>query len=150
MLRALRATTASSPREVMMNPTPTRGRNVTSDRSGQWLMARPRSPRHQIPSDQGDDADQHGEGVVVDIAGLQPACFPRQFAGRSRDAVGPEPVDDRRIAGLPQPLAERESGAHEEPVIELVEVPFVEEKQIDGPEPHGQPSWQVWDQRIAD
>src|SRR5207249_1377714 len=41
MLRALRATTASSPRAVMMNPTPTSGRNVTSERSGQWLMQPP-------------------------------------------------------------------------------------------------------------
>src|SRR5689334_7625688 len=38
MLRALRATTASSPRALMMNPTPTSGRNVTRESSGQWLM----------------------------------------------------------------------------------------------------------------
>jgi len=69
-------------------------------------MARPRSPRHQIPGDQGDDTDQHGEGVVVDIAGLQPAGFPRQFARRGGNAVGPEAIDDRRIAGFSQPLAE--------------------------------------------
>src|SRR5437868_14277225 len=106
MLRALRATIASSPREVMMNPTPTRGRNVTSDRSGQWLMARRRSPEHQEPGDQGDDTEQHGEGVMVDIAGLQAAGFPRQFARRGGNAGGPEAIDDRRIAGLPQPLAE--------------------------------------------
>src|SRR5207248_10119373 len=98
MLRALRATIASSPREVMMNPTPTRGRNVTSDRSGQWLMARPLSPRHQIPRDQGDDTDQHGKGVEVDIAGMQPAGIPRQFAGRGGEAVRPEAFDERPIA----------------------------------------------------
>src|SRR5204863_8290243 len=106
MLRALRATIASSPREVMMNPTPTRGRNVTSDRSGQWLMARPRSPRHQIPGDQGADTEQHGEGVVVDIAGLQPASFPRQFARRGGNAVAPKAIDDRRLARVSQPLPE--------------------------------------------
>src|SRR5438270_13214024 len=106
ILRAFRATTASSPREVMMNPTPTRGRNVTSDRSGQWLMARRRSSRHQIPGDQGDDTDQHGERIVVDIAGLQPAGFPRQFARRGGNAVGPKAIDELRIAGFPQPLAE--------------------------------------------
>src|SRR5947207_746350 len=61
MLRAFRATIASSPREVMMNPTPTRGRNVTSDRSGQWLMAQPRSPRHEIPSDQRQVIDDPGD-----------------------------------------------------------------------------------------
>ena len=42
MLRALRATIASSPRASMMNATPTSGRKVTSDKSGQWLMPRPR------------------------------------------------------------------------------------------------------------
>ena len=39
MLRALRATIASSPRASMMNATPTSGRKVTSDSSGQWLIA---------------------------------------------------------------------------------------------------------------
>src|SRR5205814_7822292 len=109
MLRALRATIASSPREVMMNPTPTSGRKVTSDRSGQWLTADPRlSPRQQIPGDQRDDADQHGKGVVIDVPGLQPAGLARHLAGRRRDAVGTQPVDDRRVAGFPQPLAQRE------------------------------------------
>ena len=42
---APKPSTASSPREVMMNPTPTNGRKVTSDRSGQWLTACPRSYR---------------------------------------------------------------------------------------------------------
>src|SRR6266550_829417 len=90
MLRALRATMASSPRDVMMKPTPTKGRKVTSERSGQWLTGGPRpSPRQQIPGDQRNDADQHGKGVVIDVPGLQPAGFARQLAGRRRDAVGP-------------------------------------------------------------
>src|SRR5690348_2752632 len=106
MLRALRATIASSPREVMMNPTPTRGRKVTSDRRGQWLTIAPRSsPRQQVPGDQRDDADQHGKGVVIDVSGLQPAGLARQLSGRRGDAVRAQPVDDRRVTGLPQPLS---------------------------------------------
>src|SRR5205807_8929640 len=161
MLRALRATTASSPREVMIKPTPTNGRKVTSDSSGQWLtpapLSRPNlslwwvgwswtrgsasfetaasrppqdedtaliprtniphpeerpagvrlegrtalrqpevkigaprpSSRQQVPGDQRDDADQHRESVMIDVAGLQPACLARQFAGRRGDPVGP-------------------------------------------------------------
>src|ERR1700732_2562143 len=61
MLRALRATTSSSPRVVRMKPAPTNGRKVTSDNSGHWLTAAsplPRSPRHQVPGDEGDDANQ--------------------------------------------------------------------------------------------
>src|SRR5262249_30658523 len=127
MLRALRASTASSPREVMMNPTPTSGRKVTSDRRGQWLMARSRSPRHQVPGDQRDDADQHGKGIMVDVAGLQPTGLARQFPRGRGDPVRPEPIDNRSVACLPQAVAKREGGAHEEPVVELVEVPFVEQ-----------------------
>src|SRR5215217_3029076 len=76
MLRALRATTASSPRASMMNATPTSGRNVTSDRSGHLVIRPPprgrgargplRSFWQQVPGDQRDDADQHHESVMVD------------------------------------------------------------------------------------
>src|SRR5437764_6576497 len=109
MLRALRATTASSPREVMMNPTPTRGRNVTSDSSGQWFTGGPRRlAGQQVPGDQRNYADQHRKGVMVHVAGLQPAHLAGQLAGGGGDAVRAQPVDNRAVASLPQPLAERE------------------------------------------
>src|SRR5580692_4324535 len=103
----------------MINPAPTNGRKVTSESSGQWLMAL--SPGDQVPGDQRDDADQHGKGIMVDIARLQPTRLARQFAGRGGDAVRSEAVDDRPVAGLPQPIAEAERAAYEEPVVELVE-----------------------------
>src|SRR5580700_308625 len=124
MLRALRATTPASPRVVRMNPAPTSGRKVTSDKSGQWLMAR--SLRDQVPGDQRDDADQHGKGIVIDVAGLQPARLARQLARRGSDAVGAQPVDDRAVAGLPQIVAKAEGAADEQPVVKLIEIPFVE------------------------
>src|ERR1700730_1768521 len=103
MLRALRATTPSSPLASMMTATPISGTKVTRVSSGQWLMAWSiaRLPRDQVPGDQRDDADQHGKGVVIDIAGLQPARFARQLAGRRRNAVRPQPVDDRAVARPP-------------------------------------------------
>src|SRR5437588_220641 len=83
-----------APLDSMMNAAPTSGRKVISESSGQWLTGSPfLSPRHEIPGDQPDDADQHGKGVVIDVAGLQPACLARQFAGRGGDPIRPEPID---------------------------------------------------------
>src|SRR5688500_12269909 len=60
-LRLLRATTSGSPRITRMNATPTSGRNVTRESSGQSPMCSP--DRHvEIPADQGRDPDQHHEG----------------------------------------------------------------------------------------
>src|SRR5579862_6885581 len=119
MFFALHATISGAPRVVMMNPTPTSGRKVTGDRSGQWFIVGPwaRSPREQIPGDQRDDADQHGKGIVIDIAGLQPARFARGFPRAGSDAVDC-PIDDHPVTGLPQPVAEAERAAHEHAIIE--------------------------------
>src|SRR5919106_1433110 len=76
-LRAFWATTSGSPRIRRMNPAPASGRKITRDRSGQSVIARVRSQPEQVPGDQGRDPDQHGEGVVVEIAGLQADRAPR-------------------------------------------------------------------------
>src|SRR3970040_2054741 len=68
-LRALRATTSASPRMVRMNSAPTSGRKVNSDRIGNCVMIRSSRVLEQIPRDQDDDARQHGERVMVEIAG---------------------------------------------------------------------------------
>src|SRR5262249_52906432 len=129
MFFALRATISASPRVVRMNPAPISGRNVTSDSSGQWLMVLGLLPRDQVPGDQRDDADQHGKGVMVNIAGLQPACAKRRVARPGGDAVD-DTVDNRSVTGLPQPVAEAKGAAHEQPVVKLVEVPFVQQEQV--------------------
>ena len=87
---------------------------------------------------------------MIDVARLQPAGLARQFPGRRGDTVGPEPVDNGAVAGLPQAFAKREGGAHEEPIIKLVEVPFVEEELVERTEAGREPRWDLGDQRIAD
>src|SRR5450432_2821980 len=71
--RALRATTSGAPRRTRMNAAPRSGRNVVSDRIGKELMPPSPTDPQQVPAHHDDDADQDGEGVVVEIAGLQPA-----------------------------------------------------------------------------
>src|ERR1700720_787746 len=52
------------------------------------------------PGQQRENADDHGEGVVVDVSGLD---LPQQRGGRAdhlRVAVHEEPVDDRAISDV--------------------------------------------------
>src|SRR6266404_1133796 len=131
MLRALRATTSSSPRVIRMKAAPTSGKKVTSERSGQWLTAAfLRSSREQVPGHDRDEPDHHREGIVIEVAGLQSARLARQVAGHRGNPVRTEPVDDRTVAGFPQPIAEHKRCSHEDPIIQLVEVPFVQQEQV--------------------
>src|SRR5579863_6719367 len=112
-MRALRATTSGVPRTQAMNTAPTTGRKVTSDRIGQLAVMAP-SPEQQIPGDQQHDADQHGKGIVVDVAGLQQAGAARELERIGGERIGPEAVDDGAVALLPEPPADREARAHEQ------------------------------------
>src|SRR5690242_2366244 len=91
--RALRATSSSAPRRIRMKKTPASGRKVTRVRIGQFSMAPSPDQPQEVPGDKDHDADQHDEGVVVDISRLEPAGAHRQPDGRRRDAVGPVAVD---------------------------------------------------------
>ena len=84
-------------------------------------------------ADEQRDADQHGEGVVIDVAGLQLHDAPRDAEHAGGGAVD-QPVDDLDVADLPQDAAEPEGRAHEDAVVELVEVPLVEQEQVERPE----------------
>src|SRR5712671_3938452 len=139
MLRALRATTASSPRAIRMKAVPTSGKKVTSERSGQWITAAfLRSPREQVPGHDRNEPDHHREGVMIEVAGLQSARLPRQVAGHRGNPVRTEPIDDCTVARFPQPLAEHKSSSHERPIIQLVEVPFVQQEQVERAELRGE------------
>src|SRR6202521_2756006 len=139
MLRALRATTASSPRAIRIKAAPTNGKKVTSERSGQWITAAfLRSPREQVPGHDRDEPDHHREGIVIEVAGLQSARLPRQAAGHRGNPVRTEPVDDGTVAGFPQPFAEHKSSSHERPIIQLVEVPFVQQEEVKRAELRGE------------
>ena len=90
-----------------------------------------RDSPEQKPGDERRDADQHGEGVVIDVAGLQPHDVARHVDDARRDAVRPEAVDDAAVAALPEQPAEPEGRAHEDEVVELVEIPFVEQEAVE-------------------
>ena len=89
------------------------------------------SPREHEPGDERGDADQHGEGVVVEIAGLQPDDIARHVEHARGDAVGPEAVDDEAVAALPEQPAEPHRRADKEEVVDAVEVPGVEQEAIE-------------------
>src|SRR5262249_448552 len=123
--RALRfSASPSPPRSNRMNSAPTSGRKVTTERTGQ-LMALPQPcafpkpgfhfsgawlvlPREREPSDEGSRADQHGEGIVIEITGLQPHHVAGDVEHARRNAVRPEAVDQPAVAALPEQAAEPE------------------------------------------
>ena len=109
----------------------------------------PSSPE-EIPADDQHDADQHDEGVVVDIAGLQPPGTLRQVAGDRGDPVGSQPVDDGPVPALPEQMAHPLGRVHEQEVVELVEIPLVEEQEVDRPEGPGHGRRQARPQDIHD
>ena len=57
---------------------------------------------------------------------------------RCRHAVRPEAVDQPAVAGLPQEAAEPFGRTDEHPVIELVEVPLVEQELVEAMVARGQ------------
>src|SRR5476649_1514784 len=104
-LRQLRSTASFGPLTTRQNSAPTSGMNVTSDRIGQLDIVLPR------PAEVGHgrhDADQHGEGVVVEIAALEAAQHPRDIARARGDAIRTEPVNHRAVALLPEHAADRQ------------------------------------------
>src|SRR5262245_56518527 len=99
--RALRATCASSPRMPAMKTAPTSGRKVMIVRRWGMLLTISPSAAEQIPGHQDDDADQHREGVVIDVAGLQPGRLLGDILRDRGDAVGAKPIDDLAVPALP-------------------------------------------------
>src|SRR5690348_15515362 len=64
-LRQLRSTASFGPLMIRQKNAPSNGRKVTSERIGQVVIALPHE--HEV-GDQRRHADQHGEGVVVQVA----------------------------------------------------------------------------------
>src|SRR5512133_3548175 len=143
-LRVLRATTSGWPRMATIKAAPSSGRNVTSERTGKLAnVGASTGHAKQIPGDENQHADQHGEGVVEDVAGLQPYRAAGDPHGGGGDAVGPDPVDQRPVPTLPQAPPESERRPHEDGVVELVEVPLVQQEPVDRLEALGQQAGQV-------
>src|SRR6478735_6570958 len=70
-LRQLRSTASFGPWTTRQNTAPTKGRNVMTERIGQLTIALSHE-QHEV-ADEGGDADQHDEGVVVQVAALEAA-----------------------------------------------------------------------------
>src|SRR4029077_14252991 len=114
--RAVPRASLSLPRTSMMKAAPKSGRKVTTERMGQLRFMS--FHRQHEPGDEGGSANQHGEGVVIKIAGLQPHHVAGYVKHARRDAVGPEAVDEPTVAALPEQPAERLGRTHEDRVVD--------------------------------
>src|ERR1700744_371965 len=111
-LRQLRSTASLGPWTTAQNSAPTKGRKVTTERIGQLAIVLPHE-QHEV-ADECGHSDQHHEGVVVQVAGLEPAQHARNRLGAGGDAVGAEAVDRSAVALLPEHPADhqRRPGEH--------------------------------------
>src|SRR5512139_2796880 len=124
-LRQLRSTASFGPLTIRQNSAATSGRKVTSERMGQLVIVLPHE--HEV-GDEGGHADQHHEGVVVEVAGLEAHQNARHDLGARRDVVGTQAVDGGAIALLPEEAADPERRLDDDRVVDLVEVPLIVEK----------------------
>src|SRR5512139_1984015 len=79
------------------------------------------------PGHQGKHPDQHGEGVVVDVAGLESLDQAGAAFDQVRRAVDEEAVDHALVTAPPQTAAERARALGKHPAVELVEPVLVEQ-----------------------
>src|SRR5689334_3870582 len=124
--KMLRRAASSSPLIRRTSSAPSVGRKVTTERMGQVIMGPP-SQCEQHVRDQRRDADQHGKGIVVEVARLQLHHAVGHIHHAGGDAIRAEAVDEPAVALLPEEAAEPLRRADEENVVDLVEVPLVEE-----------------------
>src|ERR1700761_8885913 len=123
--RELRRAASSSPRLIQTSSAPNTGRKVTTDRIGQVTISL--ASREHEPSDETGNADQHREGVVIEIAGLDLDDVAGDVEHPRRHAIGTEAVDDHAVALFPELIADPFRGPHKDHIVQLVEVPFVEQ-----------------------
>src|SRR5690242_14016052 len=98
--RALRATASASPRSMKMSTTPAIGRKVTSVRMGKFSIAASEDLPEEIPGDEQHHADQHHEGVVVEVSGLQQARPDRKARRCARCQIRTKAIDDGAVTLL--------------------------------------------------
>src|SRR3569832_2968231 len=116
-----------------MRIAPSSGRMVTTERIGQVICRNPSVHREHEPSDDRRRADEHGEGVVIEVAALQPHDVPRHVEHARGDTVWAEAVDQPAVAALPQRAAKPLGRTREDDVVELVEIPLVEQELVERP-----------------
>src|SRR5438874_1769320 len=124
--RALRFSASPSPRIAMMNSAPTSGRNVVTERIGQLMVQLTRPPNmNQVIS------AATPISIAKALTGLQTGRAARPTAHARRDAVGSPAIDHPGVAILRQDAAEPERRAHDEGVVDLVEIPLVEQEPVE-------------------
>src|SRR5579859_343669 len=140
---------AASPRMDRTNSAPKRGRNVTMERSGQLLVI---SSAHldDVPGYESRHADQHGEGVVVEIAALQRADLAGDALGGGGDAIRTDAVDQGAVTALPEGTAELEGRTDEQEVVQLVEIPLVVDEAMHPRQQAGQEARQRRNEHVHD
>src|SRR3569832_923734 len=116
-----------------MRIAPSSGRKVTTERIGQVICRNPSVHREHEPGDDRRRADEHGEGVVIEVTALEPHDVARDIEHPRGDAVRAEAVDQPAVAALPERVAEPLRRTHENEVVEFVEVPFVEQELVERP-----------------
>src|SRR5918992_5330204 len=72
-------------------------------------------------------ADDHGKGVMIQIARLQLPGNAREPAHGAGRAIDQKPIDHGDIAHLPEHLAGAPRPAGKDPVVEIIETVFVDE-----------------------
>src|SRR6266436_7399333 len=141
--RALRAMEGSSPRIAMMNSAPRSGRSTVTERIGQLTISVSPAGKHE-PGDKSRNADQHGERIVVHVAGLQAHNVARDVKDPRRDAVGTEAVDQPAVAALPQQATKPQRRPYDDGVVDLVEIPLVEEEPVEHAMLPGELDGKLW------
>ena len=82
------------------------------------------------PGNQSGDADQHREGIVIEIAGLQLHDVLGNVKHAGGYAVRAEAVDDVTVADLPQESPDPLRGPNEDQIVQFIEIPLVEQELI--------------------
>src|SRR6185369_16933991 len=129
--RSIRVATRAMVRAAVLPTTseataPTSGTSSISERMGKPVIVLV----HHHPADPHHQTDEHDQRIAIEISRLDPLRDARALRHHPGGAVGAEPVDDADIALLPQHPAEPEGRADEEEVVELVEVPLVEDELV--------------------
>ena len=68
---------------------------------------------------------------MVDVPGLEPHHAAGYVYDAGRDPVRPKPVDDADIADLPEQGPEPHGWADEDAIVQLVEIPLMEEEIVE-------------------
>src|SRR3569833_1574944 len=102
-----------------MRIAPSSGRKVTTERIGQVICRNPSIHQEHVPGDDRCRADEHGEGVVIEVSGLEPHDVARDVEHARGHAVRAEAVDQPAIAALPVRVAVPLRRTHENEVVEF-------------------------------